>query len=241
MSSSPGDILLTAGTDDQARALVSDASRALAFGGLGDLVWGHVSVRDHEGRGIWMKAAGWGLEEITPESVQLISWQGEVLQGEGPRHIEYLIHTGVYRARPEVGSVVHAHSDTVNAWCAVGAPMQPLTHAGTLFSYPELPRFTETADLIRTEELGAALAAELAGAIGVLIPHHGFVMTGEDAAAAVMRAVLLERAARTLMLAEGAGEVSSWIGPERDSMGWPPVQLRAGWEYLVRRSRALYR
>ena len=40
------------------------ASRALAAAGQGDMIWGHASVRDPQGRGVWMKSAGWGLEEI---------------------------------------------------------------------------------------------------------------------------------------------------------------------------------
>ncbi|HEX3785326.1 MAG TPA: hypothetical protein VHX38_37220 [Pseudonocardiaceae bacterium] len=39
--------------------LVIRASRALAAAGLGDMVWGHASVRDPDGRGVWMKASGW--------------------------------------------------------------------------------------------------------------------------------------------------------------------------------------
>jgi len=40
------------------------AHRALAVVGQSDMVWGHVSLRDPQGRGIWMKSAGWGFEEV---------------------------------------------------------------------------------------------------------------------------------------------------------------------------------
>jgi hypothetical protein len=55
--------------DDVASELVS-AHRALAAAGQSDLVWGHVSLRDPGGRGVWMKASGWGLLERACE-VQL--------------------------------------------------------------------------------------------------------------------------------------------------------------------------
>jgi L-fuculose-phosphate aldolase len=45
---------------------VTEASLALAAAGLTDMVWGHAAVRDPAGRGVWMKASGWGFEEITP-------------------------------------------------------------------------------------------------------------------------------------------------------------------------------
>ena len=73
------------------------ANRALGAAGQADLIWGHASVRDPSGRGAWMKAAGWGFEEITRERVVLVSDEGDVLAGEGRRHIEYPIHTGCTR------------------------------------------------------------------------------------------------------------------------------------------------
>jgi len=51
--------------------LVAAASRILAAAGHGDLTWGHASVRDPDGRGAWLKAAGWGLEEVTADRVHL--------------------------------------------------------------------------------------------------------------------------------------------------------------------------
>jgi ribulose-5-phosphate 4-epimerase/fuculose-1-phosphate aldolase len=71
------------------RELVSQASRALAAAGLGDMVWGHASVRDPGGRGVWMKASGWGFEEIDVQRVVLVSAGGAVLDGTGRRHLEY--------------------------------------------------------------------------------------------------------------------------------------------------------
>tara|TARA_R110002020_G_scaffold65413_14_gene172812 strand:+ start:964 stop:1713 length:750 start_codon:yes stop_codon:yes gene_type:complete len=225
-------------TDDASAALlVSRASKALAFGGLSDLVWGHVSVRDPQDRGFWIKASGLGFGEVGPEQVHLIDWSGEVIVGAGPRHIEWFIHACVYEARPDIGSVAHAHSDAVNAWCATGRPMQALSHAGIEFSARQLPRFTETASLIRTRELGLQLAATLADGIGVLIPQHGFVMTGEDVAASVMRSVLLERATSVLLQALAAGGVEHAMSAADMAVhSWPPSQMHAGYDYLVRQS-----
>ena len=227
-------------TDDQARHVISEASRALAAAGLSDLVWGHVSVRDPGGRGMWMKQAGIGFEEVTPDRVQLIAWDGSVLAGHGPRHIEFHIHAGVYARRPDVASVTHAHSDDVNAWCALEIPLLPLTHAGMMFTDPQLPRFRETMNLIRTPELGARLAQDLGGSIGILIPQHGFVMTGADVATSVIRAVMLERAAAVHLAALSAGEVRDWASDaDRDEFVWPPSQVRAGYDFLVRRAERI--
>ncbi len=61
---------------DTAERLIAEAAqanRALGASGQSDLVWGHASVRDPEGRGVWMKAAEWSFEEITPDRIVLVS------------------------------------------------------------------------------------------------------------------------------------------------------------------------
>ena len=225
--------------------LAVQASRALAAGGQGDMVWGHASIRDPGGRGVWMKSAGWGLEEIDAGKIVLVSPDGAVLdsgapEGGGPRHIEYPIHTEVMAARTDVGSVVHTHSSAANEFAALDVPLRPLDHAGSLFCYPDIPRFTLTGGLIKTRELGAALAGALGDARACLMPQHGIVAVGPDAPAAVMTAVLLDRACRTQLTAMAAGPLRRW-GDEEDTVAkrvdvWSSRQLRAGWEYLLRRA-----
>jgi len=100
------------------------ASRALAAAGQADMVWGHASVRDPDGRGAWMKSAGWGLEEVDPGKVVLVGPDGSVLEGAGPRHIEYPIHAEIMAARPDVGSVVHTHSPAACAFAALDVPLR---------------------------------------------------------------------------------------------------------------------
>ena len=225
---------------ESAILLAVQASRALAAGGQADMVWGHASIRDPGGRGAWMKSAGWGLEEIDAGKIVLVTRDGEVADGDGPRHIEYPIHTEIMAARPDVGSVVHTHSPAANEFAALDVPLRPLDHAGSLFCYPDVPRFTLTGGLIKTRELGAALAGALGSARACLMPQHGIVAVGPDAPAAVMTAVLLDRACRTQLTAMAAAPLRHW-GDEEDTVAkradvWSERQLRAGWEYLLRRA-----
>ena len=133
-----------------------------------------------------------------------------MLDGTGPRHIEYPIHTEIMAARPDAGSVVHTHSPAANEFAALDVPLRPLDHAGSLFCYPDIPRFTLTGGLIKTQALGAALAGALGGARACLMPQHGIVAVGADAPAAVMTAVLLDRACRTQLTAMAAGPLRRW-------------------------------
>ena len=234
-------MVTTASTSPEAITLVVQGSRALAAAGQSDMVWGHASVRDPEDRGAWMKSAGWGFEEIDEDKVVLVSPSGDVLHGTGRRHIEYPIHTEIMARRGDVGAVVHTHSDAANAFSALDEPLRPLSHPGSLFSYPDVPRFTLTGGLISTRELGQALADALGSAPACLMPQHGLVATGKNLPEAVMTAVLLDRACQTQLTAMAAGPLARW-GSEEDTVSkravvWSESQLLAGWEYLIRADR----
>lgn len=227
--------------DGDLREQVAVASQVLALEDHGDLIWGHVSVRDPEGRGVWMKASTWGFEEITPERVLLVGWEGEVLAGEGRRHAEYHIHSEIMRARPDVRSVVHTHAPHAVAFASLDQPVRPISHEGTFFVPPDIARFTKTGDLILTQELGHALAAVLGRRNAALMIHHGIVTAAEDVETAVVGAILLERACWKQLLAMAAGELKSWSSDEealaKRAHCYPPELVRQAWAYLVRRAQ----
>lgn len=226
-------------TPDSPHELVSLASRVLGHADQGDLVWGHASARDQNGQGVWMKASGWGLEEITPARVQLVSPSGEVLDGTGERHSEYPIHTEVMAARPDVGGVVHTHSPYAVALAAAGQELLPVSHAANYFVPPEVPRFTETADLILTPELGKSLAATLGPASAVFLVNHGIVTVGPTLQVATVAAVILERAAHQQWITRGFGTWPSWSAPAESASKRQHIfhdrALEQVWRYLVRR------
>jgi L-fuculose-phosphate aldolase len=220
------------------RELVATASRILAGAGQDDLIWGHASVRDPEGRGLWLKSAEWSLAEITADRVQLVDRDGAVLAGEGARHSEYPIHAEIMAARPDVGAVVHTHPPYSVALAATGQPLRPVSHAANFFVPPAVPRFTDTADLILTRELGRSVAAALGDAPALFLVNHGIVTVGSTLEEATVTAVLLERACRQQLLTASAGGWPSWSPPEESLRKREHIYskgaLAAVWDYLVR-------
>lgn len=228
--------------DEESVLQTVEANQALGVAGHSDLVWGHASVRDPAGRGVWMKVAGWGFAEVSEDRVVLVSPQGEVLAGKGRRHIEFPIHTEIMAARSDVGSVVHSHAGAAVAFASLDVPLRAVSHDAVSFLDPDVPRFTGSGDLICDRELGRALANSLGGAAGVLIPSHGLVTVGESAAVAVMRAVLLNRACHTQLQALAAGGPARWsdedeVRAKRETVA-SGAQLQSGYDFLVRQARA---
>jgi len=224
---------------NELREQVALGCRILGLEDQGDFVWGHVSVRDPEGRGIWMKASTWGFEEIGPQHVLLVSWDGEVLEGDGRRHIEYPIHTELMRARPDIDCVVHTHAPWSVAFASTHEPLRPISHEPTLFVPPDVARFTKTGDLITTAELGGDVAAAVGDRNAAFMLHHGIVTCGPDVVGGVMAAVLLERACRTNLRALAGGGPKS-LSSDEEALSkrehcWPPALLQQALDYLARR------
>ena len=230
---------MIAAVSEALRSDVALGCRILGLEDQGDFVWGHVSARDPDGRGVWMKASTLGFEEIGPANVILVSWDGEVLAGDGRRHAEYPIHTELMRARPDVQSVVHTHAPWAVAFASTGQPLRPVSHEATLFVPPEVARFTRTGDLILTRELGEELAAAVADRNAAFMVHHGIVTCGPDVVTAEMSAVLLKRASRTNIRAIAGGGPKTWSSDEealaKREHCYPPALLRQAWDYLERR------
>lgn len=214
------------------------AGRVLAAGGHEDSVWGHVSVRDPDGRGIWMKGSGLAFTEVTERDVVLVDWQGNVLEGQRRRHLEYPIHTELMRARDDIASVVHTHPPHAVAFGFTSLELSPSSQAAGLFT-DGVPRFFQTARLVDSPSLGQAVAATLGRRQAAFLVNHGIVVVGATTAEAVVAAVGLERACEEQLLAAGAGGIAHVLGREQAERDYAHIRsdsyIRGTWDYLVRR------
>ena len=180
------------------REQVACACRILASEGYADLTLGHVSVRGPEGE-VWIKRKGVALDEVEPEDVVSLDDADAVL------HLETVLHTGVYRARADVGAVVHGHPPHATALGATTADLALLTHDGVLFA-DGVGRFDDP-DLIVDNDQGDRVASALGSRRAVLLLNHGVLVVGKDVPWAVLTAVTLERAARLQSIASALGEL----------------------------------
>lgn len=212
------------------------ACHILEAAGQGDTVYGHVSARDPGGRGFWMKPAAMGLDEIRARDLILLDLDGNVLAGTRPRHLEYPIHSEIYRARSDVQSVVHTHPEHATVFSALRVPLRPVSHEACLFVPPDVPRFSETSDLIVTAALGQSVARALGAQFALLLESHGIVTAGGDVPDACLRALLLDKAARVQLLA--GGREQTWTSDAealaKRARIYSSVAQTNVWKYLVR-------
>ncbi|MDB5944873.1 MAG: class aldolase/adducin family protein [Ramlibacter sp.] len=192
-------------TADEARQRLIDAGRILEGEGQGDLTRGHVSIRvPGDPTHFYMKPHSFGFDEITPENIVLCNLQGEKVAGGGRKHSEVYIHSEIYKLRPDVMSVIHAHPTYAVAWSATGRQLEPISQPAVAFS-DGLPYFTETIDLIRSQEMGAGVARALGSHKAVLMRNHGVAVVGKSVEESTILTIMLDNACQIQLLAAAAG------------------------------------
>jgi len=213
---------------------LADACRVLAHEGHNDLTLGHLSLRDPDGRGFWLKRPGRGLDEVTgARDFQLLDWDGGGDTAE-PVHIEWPIHAGVLAARPDLQVVGHTHPYWGHLASCRAEPLRLIGNEGAAFT-SGIPRFDRTPDLIRSADLGRDVARALGDARAVLLVHHGVVFGGGTVAEAVLTGLWLERLCRTnLLLGGAASEIAVDVLAEKATRTFSESAVRQHWNYLRR-------
>ena len=152
-----------------------------------------------------ISASQWDKGELQPEGVGIVSLNdGRSLMPELKLSIETGLHLSIYRARPDVKAIVHAHPVTATAFCATSYTIN--THL-TAEAYALLgePVWIPYA-LMGTPELAASVAQCMAPpAVCGLMENHGVLTVASTLLSAFDRLELLEVAARQTVLLKQIG------------------------------------
>ncbi|HEV2430841.1 MAG TPA: class II aldolase/adducin family protein [Burkholderiales bacterium] len=211
------------------------ANRILAEYGVID-AYGHVSIRSPDDPKRFFLARAIAPETVQREDILEYDLDAQALDARGRDSVtERFIHSEIYRARPDVIAVVHNHSPSVVPFSVTGVKMRALFHMAS-FIGDGLPNFEirkakKGSDLlVRTPQLGAALAKSLGKSPAALMRGHGSVVTGENLQRAVGRSIYLEMSARmqmqALLLSKritflDAGEVKASAPVQDYKRAWP--------------------
>ena len=178
----------------------------------GLVVWtgGNVSGRVPGAELFVIKPSGVSYDDLAPENMILCDLDGRVVPGsEGSDRSpssDTAAHAYVYRHMPEVGGVVHTHSDYAVAWAARGEPIPcVITAMADEFGGP-IP--VGPFAIIGDDSIGRGIVETRTGhrSRAVLMQNHGPFTIGRDARDAVKAAVMVEDVARTVHLARQLGD-----------------------------------
>jgi ribulose-5-phosphate 4-epimerase/fuculose-1-phosphate aldolase len=166
-------------------------------------LYGHVSCRLPSGDGFLLKFVRVGSDPtMDSRDIQVYDYNGKRVSGQDRDPTELPIYTEIFRRRPDVQSVIHAHPHVATALSTTGKTIFAISHQSVDFG-DGIPTFR--GDMIDTVEIGAQLAETLAEESAILMKGHGIVVVGKDVPSTVARTIYVEQAAKQQIWASVVG------------------------------------
>lgn len=189
------------GKNEQIRAIVR-VCRRMADTGHVVATEGNVSARFSTGN-ILLTGHGVTKGNLTKEDLVVLDPSGEKLSGKRDPSSEVRMHLYIYKRRPDVGAVVHAHPPGATAFAVAGVPL-PVN------ALPEVIVEFGTVPLVRygtpsTAQVTRAIARHLKQSDAFLLANHGIVVCGNDPDDAFAKLERIEHAARIILAARLLG------------------------------------
>lgn len=180
--------------------------------------FGHLSFRSPSNPQRFYMAAALSPGRVTADDIIELDLDGAITSADKslPTYSERFIHAEVYRARPEINSVLHSHSPTVIPFGVTTVPLKPVAGSGS-FLYPNPPIFDSsnvpeaTTLLVDKPAIGKALVGILGQNSVVLMRGHGNTVVGRDIRETVSRGIYTELNAKLLLQTLALGGPITYI------------------------------
>ena len=202
-------------------ALLEDmvvGSRILAELGVLD-GFGHVSARHPTNPSHFLMSRSLAPALVTADDIMEFDLDGNPVDARGRTvFLERFIHSEIYKARPDVMSVVHTHSQGVIPFSVSKVPLRAMFHNPAFLAagvpvWDVRKDFGETSMLVENAVLGKSLAATLADRPVVLMRGHGDVTVGPTVKMAVFRAYYTDVNAKLQSQAIALGGEPNYLTP----------------------------
>jgi L-fuculose-phosphate aldolase len=189
-------------TESALRADIVEVGRRMYARGYTASNDGNISVRLGPDR-LLMTPKGVCKGFLTPDMMCITDLEGRKLQGERDPSSEMLMHLEVYRQRPDVQAVVHAHPPIATGFAVAGIPLTRAVLAEVLTTLGSVP-IAEYATP-STSELPEAVRKYIKAHDGMLLANHGALTVGADLFAAYYKMETIEHFAKISLVARLLG------------------------------------
>ena len=140
---------------------------------------------------------------MTPDMMCVTDLDGRKLQGDRDPSSEMLMHLEVYRQRPDVQAVVHAHPPTATGFAVAGIPLDRAVLAEVLTTLGSIPIAAYATP--STRELPEAVRRYIKAHDGMLLANHGALTVGGDVYSAYFKMETIEHFAKISLVARLLG------------------------------------
>ncbi len=186
---------------------------------------GNISAR-LPGDRILITPTGVNKGDVTEDQILVVDMQGAVISGPLKPSSETKMHLGVYRTRPDVEAIVHAHPPAATGFAACRVRLdQDVILPEVIFGLGKIG-FAEYGTP-STDEIPNAVVKEIPDCEAVLLANHGALTVGTDVMAAYYRMEVLEMYARVRLVTKIIGDPKPLSAAEvtelfriRDQQGW---------------------
>ena len=183
------------------KSIVAQA-RAMSALGINQGTSGNISARHSDTMLITPTATPY--EATTPDMIARVALANGQASGPLQPSSEWRFHLDVYRARPDVGAMVHAHANYCTAFSMLRRPLRATHYMIAAFGGADV-RCTDYAPY-GTQELSDLVVEGLRDRTAVLLGSHGMIAVGDTLDRAMWRAVELETLAKQTWLATAIGK-----------------------------------
>ncbi|MHB1787255.1 MAG: class II aldolase/adducin family protein [Acidimicrobiales bacterium] len=170
---------------------------------------GHANLSGRVGADAMLLTMDGQVRDLTPDRLALVSLDGKVLEGElDPTNAEIIaMHSEVYRARPEVGGIIHTHSPHLLAFALANRALPCRYEALLRFGQATAVPVVQWAPRGSERSVGGIVDALAAHPLtqAVLLGNHGVLVFGASPAQAAQLVTVLEEAAEAELAAETLG------------------------------------
>jgi HCOMODA/2-hydroxy-3-carboxy-muconic semialdehyde decarboxylase len=194
---------------------------------------GHVSVRSLQRPDHFFLSRDLAPGLVTTADLVEYDLDGNPVTPKAPQgYRERFLHAAIFKARPDVNSIVHSHMPSVLPFTDVTTPLRPMYHMAS-FLLQGAPVFEirsvqgQIGMLIDNNKVGAALAQTLGRRTVVLLRGHGAAIVGTTIPDAVQNAIFLDVSARAQAQAVALGGNISYLTPADVAGGDPNPQPTA--------------
>ncbi len=183
---------------------IVDTGKKVAASHLVEGSWGNISAR-YSGAGIAITPSGRAYDTLCADDISFVDNSGNMLQSKHKPSSELPLHLAIYKARPDIGAIVHTHSVYASACAAAQMPIPPIMEDIVQIAGGEVS--VSDYSLPGTPELAAAALKALGGKNAVLLARHGAVACGRNLPEALTVAYIVEKTAKIFILAKQLGAV----------------------------------
>jgi len=180
------------------RQEVYEMHMGLVKNSLVTMTSGNVSGRDFKTNLVVIKPSGVLYDNLTPEKLVVVDLNGKIVEGKLQPSIDTITHLYVYRHMPEVGGVIHTHSNYATCFAMLGKKIPVyLTAIADEFGV-EIP--VGKLALIGGEGIGQEIVRSIGKCPAILMQNHGVFTIGKNPFSALKAAVMVEDVAKTVYL-----------------------------------------